>query len=141
MQAGQSDLVPSPDEININKFGKDGVFNTDTCSTAQKLRRILTEEVPGAYDFDCMHHLRNVWLGGMEKALTKQLNEILKMSVDDIDPKLRVSASISAVIRAVDKEFSLSANYQKGHGELFKQWMREHHPGAMLLHVERAKGS
>ena len=98
MEQGESSLVPSPDKININKFGKDGVFNTDTCATAQKLRRILVNEVPGAYDFDCMHHLRNVWLGGMEKALTQRLNEILKQSVDTIDPKLRVSASISAVI-------------------------------------------
>ena len=117
------------------------MINTDTCAAAQKLRRILTEAVPGAYDFDCMHHLRNVWIGGVEKALTSRLNEILQDSADEIDPKLRVSASISAVIRAVDKEFSLSANYPKGHGELFREWMRANHAGELLLHVERASGS
>ena len=77
----------------------------------------------------------------MEKKLTKSLNTILRSSLDEIDPKLRVTASISAVIRAIDKEFSLSANYPKGHGELFLEWMRENHPGELLLHVERASGS
>ncbi len=77
----------------------------------------------------------------MEKALTSELNNILRASLDEIDPTLRVSSSISAIIRAIDKEFSLSANYPKGHGDLFGEWMREHYPGALLLHVERAAGS
>ena len=136
----ESDLVPSPDEINVKKLG-DAVITTDTCAAAQKLRRILVDSIPGANDFDCMHHLRNVWFGGVEKALTSRLNELLRESNDDIDPRLRVSASISAVIRAVDKEFSLSANYPKGHGELFREWMRSNHAGELLLHVERARGS
>ena len=61
--------------------------------------------------------------------------------MDEIDPKLRVSASISAVVRAIDKMFSLSANYLNGDGAKFAQWMKEKHPGALLLHVERAAGS
>ena len=85
---GNADLLPSPKEIDVNKFSENGVFNTDTCATAQKLRRILIDEVPGAYDFDCMHHLRNVWFGGMEKALTSRLIEILKESTGKIDSKL-----------------------------------------------------
>ena len=35
----------------------------------------------------------------------------------------------------------MSSDYPKGHGELFIEWMREKHPGALLLHVERASGS
>ena len=72
-----------------------------------------------------MNHLRNVWLGNAEKALTKDLNVHLRASLDEIDPKLRVTASMSAIIRAVDKEFSLSANYPKGHGKIFLEWIRE----------------
>jgi hypothetical protein len=97
--------------------------------------------IEGAYNLDCMNHLRNVWFGGVEKSLTKHLNEILRSSLDEIDVTLRVSSSISALIRAIDKEFSLSANYPKGHGELFKAWMKENYPGALLFHVERAAGS
>ncbi len=50
-------------------------------------------------------------------------------------------SSASAVIRAIKKEFSLSANYPKGHGELFLEWIHEHYSGVLLLHVERATGS
>jgi hypothetical protein len=88
-----------------------------------------------------MNHLRNVWFGGMEKTLTRELNLHLCASLDEIDPKLRVTTSMSAIIRAVDKEFSLSANYPKGHGELFLEWTREYYPGVLLLHVEHAAGS
>ena len=88
-----------------------------------------------------MNHLRNVWFGGMEKTLTRELNLHLCASLDKIDPKLRVTTSMSAIIRAVDKEFSLSANYPKGHGKLFLEWIREYYPGVLLLHVERAAGS
>jgi hypothetical protein len=137
----KSALLPSPDDIDINKLGDGGVVMTDTCNGAQKLRRILVSIVEGAYDLDCMNHLRNVWFGGVEKSLTKFLNEILRSSLDEIDPSLRVSSSISAIIRAIDKEFSLSANYPKGHGELFKAWMKKYHFGALLFHVERAAGS
>ena len=138
---GNSHQVPSADGIDVEKLSRGGTITTDTCNTAQKLRRILIEAIPGAYDFDCMHHLRNIWFGNMEKKLTAKLNLILKASLDEIDPKLRVSSSISAIIRAVDKEFSLSANYPKGHGEIFLEWMRVKHPGELLLHVERSSGS
>eukprot|EP00956_Cyclotella_meneghiniana_P033421 scaffold95984_cov36-Cyclotella_meneghiniana.AAC.1 len=135
-------LIPSPDSINIDKLGRDdGVIMTDTCNGAQKVRRILVDRIDGAQDLDCMNHLRNVWIGGMEKTLSKYLNEMLRSSLDEIDSTLRVTTSISAVIRAIDKEFSLSANYPKGHGELFLEWIREHYPGVLLLHVERAAGS
>jgi len=77
----------------------------------------------------------------MEKKLTVSLNILLRSSLDIIVPKLHVTASILAIIRAVDKEFSLLANYPKGHGELFLEWMRTNHPGELLLHVERAAGS
>ena len=135
------DLIPKPDSISIDKLGNDGVIMTDTCNGAQKLRRVLVDRIDGARDLDCMNHLRNVWIGGMEKSLSKYLNQMLRSSLDDIDSTLRVTTSISAVIRAIDKEFSLSANYPKGHGELFLEWIRENYPGVLLLHVERASGS
>ena len=99
---------------------------TDTCNGAKKLRRILVERIDGAQDLDCMNHLRNVWIGGMEKSLSKYLNQMLRDNLDEIDSTLRVTTSISALIRAIDKEFSLSANYPKGPCELFLEWIREH---------------
>jgi hypothetical protein len=77
----------------------------------------------------------------MEKVLSKELNILLQSSLDEIDPQLRVTLSMSVIIRAVDKEFSLSANYPKGNGILFLEWIREYHPSVLLLHVERAAES
>ena len=74
---------------------------------------------------DCMHHLRNVWFGGIEKALTTYLTALLQDSLENIDSHLRVSTSMSALIRAFDKEFSLCANYPKGHGEEFKECIKK----------------
>ena len=49
-----SDLVPSPDEIDTAKLSK-GVINTDTCNAAQKFRRILVQNIPGAYEYDSLY--------------------------------------------------------------------------------------
>ena len=113
----------------------------------KKTRRLLVEEVlrhstnDNVLQVDCWHHLRNIWLGGMGKCLTTFLNNLLKDSLDEIDPRLRVTPGMEGILRACDKEFSLCANYPKGHGELFNTWTKEHHPGSLLLHVERATGS
>ena len=69
------------------------------------------------------------------------MRDQLQDELDCIDQRLRVSPNIEMVLRAVDKEFSLCANYPKGHGEIFGKWMSKNHPGALLLHVERASGS
>ena len=45
--------------------------------------------------------------------------EFLKEILDEISPIHRVSTSLNAVLKAFDKEFSVCANYPKGHGKLF----------------------
>ena len=77
----------------------------------------------------------------MMKVLSNFMRDQLQDELDCIDQRLRVSPNIEMVLRAVDKEFSLCANYPKGHGEIFGKWMSKNHPGALLLHVERASGS
>ena len=47
----------------------------------------------------------------------------------------------SALARAYDKGFSISANYPKGFGELFIERMMDNHPWYVLYHVERVQGS
>ena len=100
-------LVPEPDSLKFNKLGDGGLIITDTCNTAQKFHRIIVDMVEGTKEFDCMNHLRCVWFGNMEKALTKELNTLVKSDLDEIDPHLYVSTSISAILRAMYKEFSL----------------------------------
>ena len=43
-------------------------------------------------------------------------------------------------LRSIDKEFSLPANYPKGHGDVFKHWMKKYHPGDLLVPVSRTSG-
>jgi hypothetical protein len=88
---------------------------------------MLCDQVVVALDYDRMNCLWNVWFGATEKSVTKDLNIHLHTSLNEIDPKLRATTSMSAIIRAVDKEFSLSANYPKGRGKLFLEWIREYY--------------
>jgi hypothetical protein len=61
----------------------------------------------------------------------------LNDSLDEIAPELCVSPNFITFARAFDKEFSLCANYPKGHRGLFRQLMKVNHPGELLWHVER----
>jgi hypothetical protein len=136
-----SHKLPSPDQLDIQKLANGGCIMTKTCNQAQKVRSDLSNLVPGSIDFDSMNHLWNVWSGNTEKALTKELNILLQSGLDEIDPQLRVTSSMSTIIHIVNKEFSFSANYSKGHGKLFLEWIKEYHPGVLLLHLQCAAGS
>ena len=146
--------IPPPNQMNLYKLGAGGAVTSDTCNAARKTSRILKEKIeqaairmsrPGddvsVIQVSCWNHLRNIWLGGMTKALSLFLNESLSDDLQHIDHILRVSPKIEMVLRAVDKEFSLCANYPKGHGELFWKWIEEQYPGKLLFHVERTAGS
>ena len=62
---------------------------------------------PIAIEVDCWHHLRNVWIGGMNKAVTKFLKKALKFDLNEIDRRLRVGTNIESLIRAVGKYYGL----------------------------------
>jgi hypothetical protein len=140
--------IPSPAEMHISKL-EGGVINTDTCNAARRISLLLSESVEkavkekfvnngGSSDMkpvtvltqDCHHHMRNVWIGAVTKRLSTYLNEILTCDLNAIDFRYRVSTMFDAVLRAVDKEFSLPANYPKGHGSMFLHWLKSNHPGA-----------
>ena len=99
------------------------------------------EYLPCAVQMDCHHHLHNVWLGALNKHLSKYLTTLLQQDLNAIDFRYCVTTMFDYVLWAVDKEFSLPANYPKGQSDMFKIWMERHHPGAMLLPVERSTGS
>eukprot|EP00965_Chrysotila_dentata_P138951 4595329-Pleurochrysis_carterae.AAC.1 len=78
---------------------------------------------------------------GITVALAAPLREELKTELDAIDARLRVCTGTEPLLRGVDEEFSLCANYPKGHGDMFREWVERTHPRALLLHMERTKGS
>ena len=70
-------------------------------------------------EVDCWNHLCNVLLRAMIKHLDKFLAVKLKDDLEQIESRLRVSTQMEAVLRALEKEFGLCANYPKGHGDDF----------------------
>ena len=84
------------------------------------------------------NHLRNVWVKNVLGALSEFLKAHLHDSLDEIAPEVRVSPGFVSFARAFDKMFSLYANYPKGWGKIFRQWMKDKHRGKLHFHVERA---
>ena len=125
-------LILDVDKIDIDKL-TNGCVTTDTCNSAQKTRRILVKivsEIDGGivHEQDCFHHLHNLWINGVAKSVSLYMKEYLSDSLDIISSFLRISSNLAYIIRAYHKEFSLTANYPKGHGELFRDWIIKNHP-------------
>ena len=99
------------------------------------------EEIEIAYETYCHHHIRNVWWNAINKYLTKHLKTKMADSFDEIDPRLRVQPNMQSILRAIDKCFSLPANYPKGEGQRFKHWMIKYHPDFPLYPVQRSNGA
>jgi hypothetical protein len=135
------DDCPKPESINEVK-AKHAAITGDNCNSAQKQKRLTNARLGGeAHEVDCQNHLRNTFLcNSVEKALSKFLTQELKESLDAIDPRLRVSTLWLAFARAYDKEFSLAANYPKGHGAHFLAFVKKYYPGVLLFHVESTHG-
>ena len=87
------------------------------------------------------NHVQTVWVGGLEKELSLYLTNLLGSILYEIDTTLHVKTLFSALARAYNKGLSLSANCPKFFGELFIDWMVNNHPGCVLYHVERVRGS
>ena len=117
---------PPESEIDPKKLSNGANIITDTCNAAQKLRRILVGTIVGCYEYDCMHQLHNVWFGNMEKKLTKKLNAIVRSDLDEIDPRLQVTVSVSALLRAVNKELSFLPIIQKDTASSFLSAHKRH---------------
>ena len=134
--------IPHPDGIDIKKFAKT-IWTTDGCNAARKSRRVANERVGGGSSTqDCHNHMRNIYLGkAAERSLGRHLTSILKSSLDEIDPSLRVPTPHVQFARAYDKEFSRSANYVKGHGEFNMSWLMKNYPSLLLFHVESTHGA
>ena len=131
-------ILPLPDNINIEKLA-DGSIMTDTCHSAHSANKKVSALVDGkTHNLLCYNHLRNVHVKNVLEALTDFIRAHYGDSLDEIAPDLRVSPGFISFARAFDKMFSLCANYPKGWGEIFRQWMKENHTGELLFCVERA---
>ena len=92
------------------------------------------------FEADCWQHLRNVWFGGVSAAVSKHLREILADDLKELPTIYRINLDIDDLFRCIDKEFSRTANYAKGHGSEFFWCMRKFHPDVYLFPVIHALG-
>ena len=72
--------------------------------------------------------------------LDKYLTDELRADLDEIHFSLRVGTEITDILRAMEKYFGLTANYAKGKGLMFHDYMKRYHPLAHLYPVARACG-
>jgi hypothetical protein len=84
-----NETIPSPDGIEIKKLGQHGLIMTDSCNSAQKARRLFQLKIGCIiFKFDCHHHLRNIWIKGMEMSVSSFLRVIIANSLEKIPLKL-----------------------------------------------------
>ena len=57
------------------------------------------------------------------RVVNKYMPGFLEESLDEMSSFLRVLPDSAHFILAFQKEFSLTVNYPKGHGEKFKSWI------------------
>ena len=82
-----------------------------------------------------------MWINRVAKDVDKNMSEFLEERLDGMLSFLQVSPDLAHAIHAFYKEFSLTTNYPKGHGEKFKSWMIKRYPKEFLMYDERATGS
>ena len=64
----------------------------------------------------------------------------MKEDLEEIHFTLRITLDVVDLLRAIEKYFGGNANYAKGKGSMFMNWMRRWHPKAFLYAVSRACG-
>ena len=92
------------------------------------------------YQGSCHNHLQNTWMDHVETYLACKLEDHLKHNLELIPLHLRVTCHLSDLLIQVDKEFNFSANYPKGHGDAFHDWLKKYHHGKRFLPTIRVCG-
>ena len=81
-----------------------------------------------------------MWFGAVITEIGSYLNEILGSDLEEIHHSLRVTTDVNQLLRATEKYFAITANYAKGKGTMFMDWMNRYHCYSYLYPVARAYG-
>ncbi len=74
------------------------------------------------------------------KELTSHLDQLLKNDLDVIHPILRVTTDPNSIFCAIEKLFGETANFAKGSGSMYYDYMRTYNPNAHHYQIMRALG-
>ena len=127
-----------------------GMVSTDMCNTARLTRQTLFDaiiqkgrdmeldnEKLKLYHGNCHQHLHNILVEAGANHLSFKLSHLLCEDLAITSPNLCVTCKICDILRACDKEFSFTASYAKGHGDMFHAWMETFCPGSSFVPVMR----
>eukprot|EP00965_Chrysotila_dentata_P135986 4495606-Pleurochrysis_carterae.AAC.2 len=147
---GVAHNISAADEVSISKLGGGGVITYDNCNGAMKVKRLLVRAVQEAVaaeareegggwanlpeeekkaralvlEVDGWNHLRNVWLGNVTAS---SLSGSPARSFARRAGRSRLLAA-----RGCWDRVAIARS---------REWVERCHPRALLLHVERTKGS
>ena len=119
--------IPLPEKLSLSRLSREKIWIlTDGCPAATKFRRLFAEAIAEAgkrigmtdeqivsYTVDCWQHMRCVWGGAALLDLKEHMTDLLADDLRAIHPMLRVTADIGSLCLAIEKYFSLQANYVK----------------------------
>ncbi len=146
------DGIPDPSTLDVTRM-LNGMIEHNTCNTARlqgiKLESLILEMAKEKgikdedliiYQGECHNHLRNIWMDHIEIFLGRKLQEYLQNDLELIPSNLRVACRLSELLIQIDKEYNFSANYPKGHGDAFHNWLKRFHPSKRFLPTIRVCG-
>ena len=119
MFPGDNHDIPREEELSLAKLSNRGIVTSDTCNAARSLsKKLITaiEELAKDKDDeteslvlkqDCHHHMRNIWIGAINRFMSKYLFILLKEHFDNLDKVLCVSTCFEQILITLDKLFSL----------------------------------
>lgn len=155
---------PDANLCSLHRLGGGGSIMSDTCNAARCAKRLLADLVGKqvqqhlgddrweemtederecairVHQLDCWGHMRNIFLDHMSSALAAHVKEELQPELETFGSWERMSTEYSQLLRACYKEFYQGCRYYKGKGRPYAAWLRERHPAAFVLHLERAEG-
>ena len=92
------------------------------------------------YQGECHNHIQCIWFEDISNylgcILEKHMHEDLKL----IPNHLCVTCCLSETLIQIDKEYKLTANHPKGHGDDFSGWLCRYHPLLRRLPTVHACG-
>ena len=137
--------LPDPSSLDVSRM-LGGMISHDNCNPdrdqGNHLEQLISELADKLgileskrmlFQGSCHNHLRNTWMDHVENYLVGKLEDHRKNDLELFPTHLRVACRLSELLIQVDKEYNFSANYPKGHGDAFNDYLRMYHPGRRFL--------
>jgi hypothetical protein len=146
------ETIPDPTTVDVIRL-LGVMIKHATCNTARKQGNQLEEAILNyaqsqgktgdelvILQGDCHNHTRNIWMDHIDNFMGSKLEEILHDDLAIMRKGLRVSCRLGDINLQAEKEYTETANYAKGHGSDFNDWLKRTHPSKRRLPMIRVSG-